>query len=352
MSLIIVKGNSIVYCKGFGWADKPKNIKATPNTVYHWWSVTKIATAIAILQLQEKGRLQLDDSVSKYLPFFKVEYPSKNCNVVTINHLLNHSSGIPDAGFFTLIKWIHHEGEPSLNQTDFLKKVLPKYSHLKFEPGENTSYTNIGYMVLGAIIEKVTNISYEDYVRQNILEPLEMKHTDFVYTKEMQPFEAAGSHPLINVFSPFLLFMAKTVRETSDGNIWMERVYNDQTPSSALIGSVDDAAHLAIMYLNHGTYKGKRILSEHSVDIMTNENHVAKKNDKVSYFRRQGIGWQIYKADVGYKLEHTGGGPGFFTVMQVYPEKNLSVIMFCNSFIPGFASKSWKITKMISELGW
>lgn len=74
MSLAVVKNDSIIYSKGFGWADEPKKICATSNTVYHWWSCTKIATAIAILQLQEKGTLTLNDPVVKYLPFFKVEY--------------------------------------------------------------------------------------------------------------------------------------------------------------------------------------------------------------------------------------------------------------------------------------
>ena len=351
LSLVIVKNDSIVYSKGFGWADRPHKIPATPQTVYHWWSITKIPTAIAILQLQEQGKLQLDEPVSKYLFFFKVKYPSNKSRVVTIRHLLNHSSGIPDASLFSLIKWIHHDGEPNLNQTALVEKVLPKYSKLKFEPGENTSYTNIGYMLLGAIIEKVSGQSYEDYIRKFILEPLEMKHTDFVYTGDMEPFESAGSHPTFNFMSPLLYIMPGSyIRETSEKHIWMKRFYTDQTPSSALIGSAMDAARLVMAYLNNGRLDNYCILSEKSISLMTNDSHVAKVNNKVSYYFRQGIGWQIYKEKSGYKLEHTGGGPGFYTIMQIYPNDNLGLIMFCNDVT--ISNYGWKILRLGANLNW
>ena len=121
LSMLIVKNDSIVYSKGFGWADGPRKIKATPQTVYHWWSITKIPTAIAILQLQEQGKLQLDDPISKYLSFFKVKYSSDKSSAITIRQLLNHSSGIPDASGFDLMKWIHQDGEPHLNQTNLIE---------------------------------------------------------------------------------------------------------------------------------------------------------------------------------------------------------------------------------------
>ncbi|HCV42798.1 MAG TPA: hypothetical protein DGH68_04900, partial [Bacteroidetes bacterium] len=107
MSLVVVKNGKVVYKKGFGWADRPRKIAATSESIYHWWSITKIVTAIAILQLQEQGKLQLNDSVNRVLPFFNVQYPSANSKVVTIQNLLNHSSGLPDAGF-RIMSWIHH----------------------------------------------------------------------------------------------------------------------------------------------------------------------------------------------------------------------------------------------------
>ena len=351
LSMVIVKNDSIVYSKGFGWADGPRNIQATPQSVYHWWSITKIPTAIAILQLQEQGKLQLDDSVSKYLSFFEVKYPSQNSSAITIMQLLNHSSGIPDASIFSLMKWIHHDGEPPLDQTALIEKVFPKYATLKFTPGEDTAYTNISYMLLGAIIEKVSGQSYSDYIRNNILEPLKMQHTDFAYTKEMEPYEAAGSHPAVNFMSPLLYtMMGSYIRETSKKQLWMKRVYTDQEPSSALIGSTMDAARLVRAYLNNGMLDGHRILSEKSIGLMTNDSHVAEANDDGSYFFRQGIGWQVFKEKSGYKLEHNGGGPGFYTMMQIYPSDNLGLILFCNDVT--LEKYGWKVLRLGADLNW
>jgi CubicO group peptidase (beta-lactamase class C family) len=315
MSFAVIKNGHIIYSKGFGWADEPREIRATSKTAYHWWSCTKIATAIVILQLQEKGKLSLNDPVVRHLPFFEVKYPSETSNKVTILNLLNHSSGLPDPSAFTFMKWIHHDGEPSVNQTDFIKKVLPDYFKLKFEPGDHAEYSNIGYMVLGAIIEKITGITYEDYIRQNILCPLGMNQTDFLYLEAMEPDEAAGAHPIFNWMTPLLPFVGGSyIRELKGGHIWMERVYTDQTPSTGLIGPVSDAARLIAAYMNGGILDGKRILSQESIRTMT----------------------------------HDGGGPGFSTKIQLYPDENLGFVLFTNDA----TCECWKIINLAATLNW
>ncbi|MGD1045919.1 MAG: serine hydrolase domain-containing protein [Bacteroidota bacterium] len=347
MSLVVVKDGKIVYEKGFGWADEPMGIASTPGSVYHWFSLTKIATAIAILQLQEQGKLQLEDSVRTYLPYFNAQYPSAHSKPVTIQHLLTHSSGLPDAGF-RIISWIHHDGEPSVNQTVLVEKVLPDYSKLEFEPGDQTQYTNIGYMVLGAIIEKVTGQTYEDYIREHLLKPLAMNHTDFLYTKEMEPFEAAGSHPVFDAMTPFLPIIAGSyIREISGKHLWFERVYNDQTPSTGLIGSAMDAARLVAVYLNGGELDGYRILSPVSISRMTREGHIRRAND-TSTNSRQGIGWQIYDNKGELTLRQSGGGPGYRTEMQLCPDKKLGFVLFTNDV----TCESWKIITSVTKVNW
>lgn len=159
--------------------------------------------------------------------------------------------------------------------------MLPDFSTLEFEPGDHTQYTNIGYMVLGAIIEKVTGQTYEEYIREHLLKPLAMNHTDFLYTKEMEPYEAAGSHPVFNAMTPLLpLVAASYIREISGKHLWLERVYNDQTPPTGLIGSATDAARFVAAYLNEGELDGRRILSPVSITRMTHEGHIKKGNDQ------------------------------------------------------------------------
>jgi CubicO group peptidase (beta-lactamase class C family) len=349
MSLVVVKNDSIVYAKGFGWADEPRKIRATPNTVYHWWSCTKIATAIAILQLQEMGKLSLNDPVIRYLPFFQVTYPSDTSKQVTILNLLNHTSGLPDPSAFTFVRWVHHDEDPPVNQTDFIKKVLPDYSKLKFEPGDHSEYSNIGYMVLGAIIEKVTGMAYEDYIRRNILQPLGMNHTDFLYMKKTESEEAAGSHPTFNLMAPLLYIMAPSyVRETHWSHLWMRRVYTDQTPSTGLIGPATDAARLVAAYLNGGVLNSRRILSQESIATMTYGGQIGSKNEDSLNYRRQGIGWQIYGKSGRWVLTHDGGGPGFSTKIQLYPDEHLGFVLFTNDV----TCEPWKIINLAATLKW
>jgi CubicO group peptidase (beta-lactamase class C family) len=351
LSLAVVKNDSLIYCKGFGWADKPRKIKAAPGTIYHWWSCTKIITAIAILQLQEKHLLNINDPVYMYLHFFKVDYPSDTCKKITILNLLNHSSGLPDPSVITLINWIHHYGEPSVNQTDFLIKKLPNYSSLNFEPGDHFQYSNLGYMVLGAIIEKVTGITYEDYIRNNILLPLRMNNTDFVYTNAMKLNEAAGAHPIFNIVTPLIPFLAGSyIREFDWNHIWLKRVYTDQTPPSGLIGSTEDASRLVAAYLNGGELNGIRILSPESLNKMTYSGYSKIKGDDSSIYRRQGIGWQIYGGPGSdrWVLTHDGGGPGFSTKIQLYPDEKLGFILFTNDD----TCEPWKIINLAAAIKW
>jgi D-alanyl-D-alanine carboxypeptidase len=349
MSLLIVRNNQIKYSKGFGWADEPKKIASSPETVYHWFSITKVVTAMCILQLEEKGKLKLEDQVIQYLPFFKVKYPSTTSKTITILDLLNHSSGLPNPQF-DLFRWIHYEGEPAKNQTEMIKKVFPKYSKLIFEPGNHSEYSNIGYMILGAIIEEVTGQTYEDYVRQNILIPLEMKHTDFVYTKEMEPNIAAGAHPLYNYMSLLIPFIVKkSIRETHKNRIWFKRFYNDQTPPSGLIGPVTDVSRFMMAYLNKGELEGKRILSQESIKKMTTFGYMKRKDDNPKSYVRQGIAWLVFrKADNRLMFYHDGGGLAFNTFIQIFPEENLGLVLFTNVS----ECKGWKILDLAASLNW
>jgi CubicO group peptidase (beta-lactamase class C family) len=348
MSLVVVKDGKIVYKKGFGWADRPRKIEATSESIYHWWSITKIVTAIAILQLQEWGKLRLDDSVSKFLPYFNVQYPSANSKTITIRQLMSHSSGLHNPSF-RIMSWIHHEEEPSVNQTDLVKKLLPDFSKLEFEPGDHSEYSNFGYMVLGAIIEKVTDQTYEAYIKEHILDPLGMKHTSFRYTEEMEPNIAAGSHPIFTWVTPLIPFIEGSfITRISGNHLWLDRFCTDPTASSGLIGSATDIARLVAAYLNGGELEGQRILSQESVDTMTNAGYMkAKEDDPMNYFR-QGIGWQIYNYRGRFEITHDGGGLGFSTKIQLFPNEKLGFILFTNDV----TCEPWKILNIANTLNW
>lgn len=334
LSMVVVKDGKTVYQKGFGLADGPRDIKATENTVYNYWSMTKVFTGVAILQLQEQGLLDIDDEVKDYLPFFKVEYPSKSSEVITIRHLLTHSSGLSD-NVPEVIGWIHFDGDPELNQTELIKEKLPDYAELSYEPGSKSTYTNVGYMLLAAVIEAVQEETYEEYVTDNILGPLKMDQTGFTYTESMIKNEATGAHPSLDIqmlMLPLIVDdMTPLIREKRDGIAWFNHVYSDQDGPTGLIGPPTEIARFLKAYLNGGELDGERILSKKTVDTMTNESRIVKKTSDKGDEIGQGLGWRFTASkDDSFFLEHGGGGPGFANYMRVYPDLDLGIVIMAN----------------------
>ncbi|MBN1305402.1 MAG: serine hydrolase [Anaerolineales bacterium] len=342
LSVVVVKDGAPVYQEGFGLADGPRGIPAAPDTVYNQWSMTKVFTAVAILQLQEKGLLDIDDPVTDYLSFFDVQYPSDTSETITLRHLLTHSSGLPN-NVPEVIGWVHTDGDPEWNQTELLKAKLPDYTKLEFEPGLQGTYTNMGYMVLAAVIEKVSGQSYESYVVEKILSPLGMDLTGFTYTEAMKRHEAVGSHPRWDTITPLFPIMLDNlddlVREKNHGRIWFNHVYSDQNGPTGLIGPPTDTARFLMAYLNEGELDGRRILSAESVAMMTNDCHITAGSspETIGYEAlARGLGWVIVPEEDGsFYLAHSGGGPGFAAAMRLYPDRDLGIVMMANgTYLP------------------
>jgi CubicO group peptidase (beta-lactamase class C family) len=335
LSLVVVKDGAVVYQRGFGLADGPKHVAATPQTVYGWWSMTKLVTAVAVLQLQEQGKLNIDDPVATYLPFFTVASPSAASRPVTIRQLLNHSSGIPN-NVPALIGWIHHADQPRLDQTTYLAQMLPDYATLRFEPGDHGEYTNVGYMVLGAVIEAASGQTYEDYMREKVLRPLGMRQTDFVYTEAMLPHAAVASHPWLSMETAALPFLVTNwssyVRETTDGRMWLNRFYANSAPPTGLIGPATDAARFMAAMLNAGELEGQRILSSESVRMMIHDSHLPGRGGEADTYPGMwyGLGWHIVPEGERLRIQHRGGGPGFGSEMRLYPDEGLGMVVIAN----------------------
>jgi CubicO group peptidase (beta-lactamase class C family) len=275
------------------------------------------------MQLEEQGLLELDDPVGDYLPFFNVTYESVPTEV-TIRQLLNHSSGVPDS-MPEIFSWIHYEGNPPVNQTALIREKMPDYDELKFAPGSEDSYSNVGYMVLGAIIEAVSGQTYEEYVLDNIITPLGMQNTNFVYTEAMAEHEAIGSQHVVNMFTPFFytLGIKDVIRERIGMRYWLNRVYNDQTPPTGLIGPVTDFALFMIAYLDDGG----EILQPESVALMNSVmDELISPKEELRW-----LGWIARLTEDGRRfLWHGGGGPGMQSLFRVYPDEKLGVVVIGN----------------------
>lgn len=178
---MVAQNGKIIYEKGFGKANLELDANLTPQSVFQLGSMTKQFTAIAILMLEEQGKLNVEDPVSKYLP----DYPSGE--KIILHHLLTHTSGIKD---FTKMKSLsditQKEMTPKM-MVDFFKNETPD-----FAPGEKFEYNNSGYVLLGHIIELVSGEKYEDFIKKHIFEKAGMNHSYYASDRQVISGRAYG----------------------------------------------------------------------------------------------------------------------------------------------------------------
>jgi CubicO group peptidase (beta-lactamase class C family) len=168
-SVLIAQGDRILLSEGFGSADLENNIPNTPRTRFHLGSVTKQFTAMAVLILQSRGELSVEDPVCGYVP----DCP-EHWQEITIHQLLTHSSGLPDS-------WRFYAGRDVTDMSHPPQEIIAwfKSTPLDFEPGTRFAYSNTGYVLLGVLIEEVSGQTYISFLRQNIFQPLGMNDTGY-----------------------------------------------------------------------------------------------------------------------------------------------------------------------------
>lgn len=176
-SFMFVKDGKVAARHFYGKANLEKNQAVDENTIYHWASITKTLTGIAIMQLRDRGLLKLDDPVIKYLPELRaVHNPYGEMSEITIRHLLSHSAGFRNSTFPWGGDKDWHPHEPQ--DWAQLAAMFP-YTEILFKPGSRYSYSNPGIVFLGRIIETITKDDYEVYIDKNIFKPLEMHRSYF-----------------------------------------------------------------------------------------------------------------------------------------------------------------------------
>jgi len=158
-SILVAEENEIIYKKGFGVANMEWDIPNQPDTKFRIASITKQFTALLIVQLASENKLDLNVPISTYLP----DYPKKSANIITIQHLLTHTSGIPEFDDFVN----YNDIERNRYRPNELVNIFAN-GDLQFTPGEKFSYTNPGYVILGVIIEKITGKRYEQVLQDRI----------------------------------------------------------------------------------------------------------------------------------------------------------------------------------------
>ena len=323
LSVAIVKADRVVWKRGFGFAELATPAPATPATSYLWFSMTKIATATAVMRLTEGGKLDLDAPADEYYPGFKVvSQPAP----VSVRHLLSHSSGLANP---VPIRWVYPAAGPVPERRAFVANLLDKHRRLKFAPGGRASYSNLGYLVLGEVISEVSGTSYEEYLRDEIFSPLGMDRTGFAYQEPAVDEAATGYQPLWRPLTPiFRAALPRGIVGPRQGRYVAFRPFYVKGPAyGGLVGGVDEAAQFVRLHLNGGEVDGTRLLSTESAAEM---RRITPRGGK----REFGLGW--FRSHEAAKrrpafVEHLGGGAGFWNVMRLYPEESLGVVMMGNT---------------------
>jgi len=285
-AVLVAKGTEVLLNKGYGSANLEWDIPDSPATKFRLGSITKQFTAASILLLQERGKLNVEDPVKKYM----ADAPSA-WDKVTIYHVLTHTSGIPSfTGFPEYPKWEPFAATPAEEVARFRDKPLD------FAPGERFSYSNSGYVLLGYLIEKITGGSYEKFVRENIFTPLGMQDSGYDSNSALIARRAAGYSP------------GKDGLENT-GYINMTIPFS----AGALYSTTGD-----LLKWEQGLFGGK-LLSEASLKTMTTP------------FKSDYACGLFVATKAGRKeIEHGGGIEGFNTQLTYYPDDKLTVVVLAN----------------------
>ena len=343
----LVKKDKLVWIGAFGWADMENKKPMTEKTIQNIGSISKTITATAVMQLWEKGKFQLDDDVNKYLPF-PVRNPHFPDEPITFRQLLTHKSSIKDGPAYGES---YACGDPTVALKDWIKGYLMpggKYyseegNFHTWKPGTAEipkgprAYTNVGFGLLGYLVEVISGQDFAMYCKKNIFTPLGMKNTGW-YLADVNVANHAIPYTLISerlqlpegiTFETFLPRYGKDKQSTKIGELFPHCLYSFfNYPDGLIRTSVRDLSQFLRAYINGGVFEKKRILKEETVQSMLSNEHFGR-----------GLCWYEYKLKSGDTAwGHSGGDPGISTQMLFRPQDGVGVIIFFNYDTPGKAS--------------
>jgi D-alanyl-D-alanine carboxypeptidase len=293
-----------VLAKGYGYADLAERVPASADTIYRLASITKQFTAAAILHLAEEGELSLDDRISDYLP----DYPAPGRRI-TIRNLLSHTSGLSDV---PVVPILEESGGVGYTRDQIIDLIASQ--PLDFEPGTGHSYSNVGFMLAGVVIERVTGTSYADYLTSEVLRPLGLDQTSFCPDEQPPADRWAHGYDPQHGNWPRALRLGRAPTFVDPAPINMEVV----SSAGGLCSTVMDLARwpgLLRSFLDPASY---REMSRPTV---------LADGTKVPY----GLGLQIREFGSHPALSHGGVVTGFISVVADFPEDEVTVAMLVNS---------------------
>ncbi len=327
MAVVLIRDGRVVYRKDFGFADLEAHRAITPSTQFLLASNTKQFTAMAVMMLEERGKLRLDDSLAKFCP----EFPDY-ARTITIRQLLNHTSGLPDYEELLVGKidsttyFQSSKGPPAGHEFTAIEalQILSRQQKLRFTPGEKFEYSNSGYVVLAQIVERVTGERYAEFLKENIFDPLGMRDTLVVderkqrvprlaigYAKRNGQWQDISYSPENSIYGEDGIYSSARDLYKWDQALYTERLVRRAT--------------LEMAFTPGRTNDGKEIDANYPV--------VPKR--PTSY----GFGWIITSWDGSEELFHSGSWSGYRSYVVRVPSRRISAIVLMN-FVPSDPSRA------------
>lgn len=305
-SILIAEKGIPIYSKSFGFSNENTKTKLNENSIFELASVSKQFTAMGIAILVQKRKINFSDPIVKYIPELSVY------NNVTIRHLLNHTSGLPE--YEKIMDSLFDKSKIATNMDiiALFQKYKPK---VLFEPNTQWKYSNTGYAILASIIERVAGKSYGDFLKQEIFEPLKMSRT-FVYTRRYKP-QKVDNYAFGYIYSDSLkkFILPDSLRQTNFV-IWLDGIVGDGCVNS----TVND-----LLKWDRSLYTTKLVSNNILEEIF--EGAILKDDTNTNY----GFGWGIKIDNVyGKIVSHSGGWPGYRTLIERHVDRDKTFIILQN----------------------
>ncbi|HLM59391.1 MAG TPA: serine hydrolase domain-containing protein, partial [Pyrinomonadaceae bacterium] len=288
-TVLAAKDGKIILNRGYGLADRERSMPNSAETVFAIGSLTKQFTAAAILQLEAQGKLNTQDFVSKYLG----DFPQDKAGIA-VHHLLTHTSGLISDGANAQL--------PLENRDEYVEAV--KKTRLRSTIGEKSNYSNVGYNLLAAIVEKVSGMPFEDYLQQHLFKPAGMKNSGFINKGRWNESAMSVGYELAAIGSGSL----------SKAGATKPSKWDDKGAGGVLTTTGD-------LYKWHRALEGTRILPA-----------TAKKKLYTPFLGDYAYGWEVKKTKQGTPaIQHGGDVPGFQSWFAQFPEEKFLVVMLINN---------------------
>lgn len=310
LSIALVDGQEIVWAYGFGFADLANNIPAKPETVYRAGSISKLFTAIAVLQLAEQGKIDIDQPLQTYLPEFSIKTRFPDAVPITPRTIMTHHSGLPTdwaKGMFT-----YNISNLSKLRKEYAQLVHEiKDEYVAYPPNFVFNYSNLGFSLLGHMVERVSGKEFINYMDKSVLAPCGMTHSSFWLTPDIESLLSKGYEN------------KKEARH----------IYGRDLPAGALYSNVLDLGRFMMMVFAGGKAEDQQILRTKTLTEMLCQQN---RNIPLDLDFRIGLGWFLDWTGknldyAGTVVLHTGDVGAFCGVLMILLEHKLGVVVLANS---------------------